>query len=81
LASSSVELPDNPSRDYQREKREIPLLEVGQSGKKGNFWKEDMHEESENCREKPHMCMHGRPNGVRVRVFTMYCNGWRAMKV
>jgi hypothetical protein len=51
------------------------LLEVGQGGKKGDFGKEGMHEESNNSKEKQHVHMHGRPNNGRVRVLLMYFNG------
>jgi hypothetical protein len=51
------------------------MLEAGQGGKKGDFGKEGMHEESDSWKEKQHMCMHGRPNDGRVRVLVMYCNG------
>jgi hypothetical protein len=30
------------------------MLEVGQIGKKGYFWKEGMHEESDNWKEEKH---------------------------
>jgi hypothetical protein len=52
------------------------LLEAGQSGKKGYFWKEGMHEGSNNWKEEQHAHMHGIPNDVRVRFFAMYCNRW-----
>jgi hypothetical protein len=45
------------------------------AGKKGDFGKESMHEESDSWKEEQHTCMHGRPNNVRVRVLVMYCNG------
>jgi hypothetical protein len=32
------------------------LLEAGQRGKKGDFGKEGMHEESDNWKEEQHMC-------------------------
>jgi hypothetical protein len=51
------------------------LLEVDQSGKKGYFGKEGMHEESNNWKEEKHARMHGRPNNVRVRFFVIHCNG------
>jgi hypothetical protein len=47
------------------------LLEASQRGKKGNFGKEGMHEESDSWKEEKHTLMHGRPNDVRVRVFAM----------
>jgi hypothetical protein len=50
------------------------LLEAVQSGKKGDFGKEFMHEESDSWKEKNHVRMHGIPNDVRVRVFAMYGN-------
>jgi hypothetical protein len=50
------------------------LLEAYQRGKQGDFWKENMHEESDNWKKEQHAHMHGRPNDDRVRVFVMYCN-------
>jgi hypothetical protein len=51
------------------------LLEAGQIRKKGYFGKKGMHEESDSWKEEQHVCMHGRPNDVRVRVFVIHCNG------
>jgi hypothetical protein len=51
------------------------MLEADQSGKKGDFGKEGMHEESNIWKETKHTHMHGRPNDGRVRVLVMYCNG------
>jgi hypothetical protein len=51
------------------------LLEEDQSGKKGGFGKESMHEERNNWKEEQHMCMQGSPNDSRVRVLVIYCNG------
>jgi hypothetical protein len=47
------------------------MLEVGQRGKKDDFGKEGMHEESDSWKEEQNACMHGRPNDVRVRVFAI----------
>jgi uncharacterized UBP type Zn finger protein len=43
--------------------------------------KEGMHEERCSWKEENHACMHGRPNNVRVRVFSIHCNGWQAINV
>jgi hypothetical protein len=51
------------------------MLEAGQSGKEGYFWKEGMHKERNIWKEEQHVHMHGRPNNVRVRVFVIHCNG------
>jgi hypothetical protein len=51
------------------------MLEADQSGKKGDFGKESMHEESDNWKEEQHAHMQGRPNDGRVRVLVIYCNG------
>jgi hypothetical protein len=51
------------------------LLEAGRIKKKGYFGKKDMQKESDNWKEKQHVCMHGRPNDARVRVFVIHCNG------
>ena len=60
---------------------QLNLLEAGQSGKKGYFGKECMHEEINNWKEEQQMRMHGRHNNARVRVFAIHCNGWRARNV
>lgn len=51
------------------------MLEAGRIRKKGYFGKKGMKEESDSWKEKEHMCMNGRPNDTRVRVFVTHCNG------
>jgi hypothetical protein len=54
----------------------VVLFEVGQSEKNVYFGKEGMHKRSDRWKEEKHVCIHGRPNEVRVRVFTINFNGW-----
>jgi hypothetical protein len=50
-------------------------MEVGQSEKKGYFWKEGTQEENDSWKKEQHVRIHGRPNDVRVRIFVIHCNG------
>jgi hypothetical protein len=41
---------------------------------KGDFGKESMHKERDNCKEEQYARMQGINNEIRVRVLVMYCN-------
>jgi hypothetical protein len=60
--------------DHYR-KRYKKCWKQAKAEKKGDFWKESMHEESDSWKEEQHACMQGRPNDGRVRVLVMDCNG------
>jgi hypothetical protein len=54
----------------------VALLEANQSENKVYFGKEGMHDERDNWKEEKHIRMHEIPNAIRVRVFSIHCNGW-----
>jgi hypothetical protein len=59
----------------------FPCWKQAKAGKKGNFGKEGMHEESDSWKEEKHTHMHGRPNDIRVRVLQYIVMARRARNV